>query len=560
MLFRLVGKRLGVMGTAGAVAALTLFGCQDQVPVVGDGAGSSDPVVRGKVLYQGRRCINCHGADALGQSTFPGAPRIVGRSAADLQLVVRDACPEPDVINNCHPVKMPDLTDHQLGDLAAYLASLAGSQLQDAGPVPDDVPGHIATIAGNGVSGNQAGEGLPARQQFLYWPQNVALDPQGRVVITDWNNYMIRRIEHEGCSEITDDAGNVGMDCPVVNLVGTGALGDSCSTAETPVAATDAKMNHPVGVLFDDFIPGQHNIILWGWHQWKIKYIPVDAQGKTGQIRCLFGNERGATGDDLPAGFNFDGNDGPTRFNLPSSCVYDNAGNFYISDQGNLRIRVVRADGDDDNSSPEAFVRSRANNIITTIAGGLLDELGNFRRTRPDYSDSGDGGLAAECTLNVQSGFDAVPQMRLAIDRDRNLLYVADSENGRIRVIDLNLDPPVIDTFAGGGDDLAADRVPATRAKLFRPADVDVAPDGSGDLLVTDTFNHCVRLVDFETRVIHTVAGVCGSDKSGYEGDGGPASAARLSEPGGAAIAVDGTVYIADTLNHRVRRVNPQPQ
>jgi DNA-binding beta-propeller fold protein YncE/cytochrome c553 len=533
-------------------------GCDNAPTTVGRDIPSIEPVERGKILYQGRRCINCHGADALGGSTFPGAPRIVGRSAADLLQVVVNACEDPTVIDNCHPLKMPDLTEDQLDDLAAYLASLAGEQLEDPGPVCDDTPGNICTIAGNGVSGNQRQSGLTARQQYLYWPQNVALDPQGRVVITDWNNYTIRRIEREGCRTMTDAAGAEGLDCPIVSIVGTGALGDSCSTDAQPINATDATMNHLVGVLYDDFIPGQSNIILWGWHQWKIKYIPVDAQGRTGLIYCLFGNQRGASGDHLPAGTVGDGQNGPTRFNLPSSCVYDNSGNFYVSDQGNLRIRVIRPDGDDDNSSPEAFVRSRANNIITTFAGGLLDEFGNFRRTKPDGSDRGDGGPASQCTLDVQSGFDAIPQMRLAIDRVRNRLYVADSEAGRIRVIDLNADPPMIDTFAGGGDDVAADHVPALQARLFRPADVDVAPDGSGDVLITDTFHHCVRLVDFETREIRTVAGVCGPDSAGYSGDGAAATEARLNEPGGSVLAVDGTVYIADTLNHRVRRVNPR--
>lgn len=557
MLNRGIRGAFTAVALSGAVAVLTLVGCENP-PVVTD-PNSMDPVDRGKILYQGRRCINCHGVDALGKSTFPGAPRIVGRSAADLQLVVVDPCADATMITNCHPVKMPDLTEGQLDDLATYLASLAGTQLDDPGPVPDEVPGHIATIAGNGVAGNKPDGSILAREQHLYWPQNVTLDPQGRVVITDWNNYMIRRIENTGCLSITDEAGGVGMDCPVVNLIGKGALGDSCSTEATPIAAVDAVMNHPVGLMYDDFIPGESNIILWGWHQWKIKYVPVDADGNTGQIRCLFGNGRGATGDNLPAGFNFDGNGGPTRFNLPSSCVYDNAGNFYISDQGNLRVRMIRSDDDDDNSSTEAFIQSRANNIVSTLAGGLLDETGNYRRTRPDDSDLGDAGPASQCTFDVQSGFDAIPQMRLAIDRDRNRLYIADSENGRIRLIDLNVEPPIIETFAGGGEDVIADHVPATQAKLFRPADVDVALDGSGDVLITDSFNHCVRIVELATGIIHTLAGICGPNESGYEGDGGPATQARLAEPGGSTLAMDRTLYIADTLNHRVRRVNPEP-
>src|SRR5262249_24555069 len=149
------------------------------------------------------------------------------------------------------------------------------------------------------------------------------------------------------------------------------------------------------------------------------------------------------------------------------------------------------------------------------------------------------------------------PQFRMAMDRQRNLLYVADSENSRIRVIDLNKTPATIDTFAGGGDDLMADHIDARKAMLRRPADVDIVPDGSGDGLITDTFNHCVRIVEFSTRIIHTVAGTCGPEQGGYAGDGGPALLAQLHEPGGSGIAPDRTIYIADTLNHRIRQVNP---
>jgi mono/diheme cytochrome c family protein len=518
-------------------------------------ADARSPVERGLALYQSRRCVNCHGAEGLGNLSS-GGPRIVGRKTDQLETALVSPCEDPSAIFGCHPVKFPDLTEGQLAELEAYLAALAGNALEDRGPVCDDTPGYICTIAGNGVPGSLPGRQL-ARDQHLFWPQNVALDPQGRVVITDWNNYMIRRIEAVDCAVVQDGDGRIGLDCPIVNIVGNGGLGDSCSSAGDVIAAADASMNHPVGVLYDDLIPGQSNIILWGWHQWKIKYIPVDADGTTGQMYCLFGNSRGATPDGLPAGSSPNGQDGLTRFNLPSACVYDRARNFYISDQGNLRIRVIRPDGDDDLTSAEAFAASVRNNVVTTFAGGLLDETGNFRRTKPDYSDSGDGGPVSRCTFNVLSGFDAVPQMRLAMDNDRNLLYVADSENHRVRVIDLNVDPPTIDTFAGGGEDVVADYVPATHAKLHRPADVDLVPDGSGDLLITDTFNHCVRYVDFETRTIHTIAGIPGPDEGGYSGDSGPATQARLNEPGGSAIAADGTVYIADTLNHRVRRVNP---
>lgn len=499
---------------------------------------------RGAALYRGLRCANCHGNDGRGMPTFPGAPNIVGRTADDLREVVVRACEDPNEITNCHPLKIPDLSEQQLSDLAAHLADLADNPTdENPGPPCTNTPGEICTIAGNGISGNQGVPGVKARAQYLFWPQNIAVDPQNRPVITDWNNYVIRRIEIDRCED---------GDCPMTSLIGSGGLGDDCSTTAAPKPAITATMNHPVGLYYDRL----GNIVLWGWHQWKIKYVPVNPDGTTTELLCLFGNDRGFAGDGMPAGWN-----GPmttARFNLPSSAVQDRRGNFYISDQANLRIRRVIADADDDYTTTENFLRTYKNNILESWAGTLVDPAtGLTRRTRPDFSDSGDGGPVGMATFNVQTGFDAIPQMRLAIDNDRDRLYVADAENNRIRVIDLSVEPAIISTFAGGGTDVVANDVPATQARLFRPGDVDVIPDGSGDVLITDVYNHCVRVVTLATGRIRTVAGQCGVDTYGYEGDGGPATAAKLAEPGGAGAAPDRTIYIADTLNHRIRKVNP---
>jgi cytochrome c553 len=527
-------------------------------PPIGSDAGTSlppdaalssgTPDERGGILFRSLRCANCHGNDGRGSPNFPGAPNVVGRTMDDLRTALIRPCGDPNAIADCHPLKIADLDDQKLADLAAFLASLAGADTsENPGPPCTDTPGAICTVAGNGVSGNQNQPGLGARRQYLFWPQNVAIDPQDRVVITDWNNYIIRRIEKAGCED---------GDCPITRIIGTGGLGDSCSTPAAPVAALDATMNHPVGLHYDRM----GNIVLWGWHQWKVKYIPVNADGTTGEMYCLFGNERGFAGDGMAAGWNFDGMRGPTKFNLPSSVVEDAQGNFYVSDQGNLRIRRIRADSDDVDTPVSEFLRTHKNNIVETWGGGLVDPItGLARRTRPDLSDLGDGGPVSQATFNVQAGFDAIPQMRLALDLDRSLMYVADSENNRIRVIDISTSSATIDTYAGGGEDVVAEDVPAREAKLFRPADVDVVPDGSGDLLVTDTYNHCVRLVSYATRRIRTLAGRCGADTYGYEGDGGPAKEAKLAEPGGAAITRDRTVYVADTLNHRIRRINRGP-
>lgn len=532
------------------LAMATALGCiaePAQTPPAPNPTPSADPqadtIARGRHYYRSLRCANCHGADGRGDPSFPGAPLLIGRTAEDLDHAVHDPC---DL--SCHPLKLPGTPAATLADIAAYLADLAesSSARPDPGPPCDTVPGNICTLAGNGVAGNRKGNGYLAREQYLFWPQNVAVDPLGRVIITDWNNYLIRRLESDRC---------VDGDCPLTNVIGSSELGDSCSTTDAPVAAAQASMNHPAGLWFTE----AGNLILWGWHQWKVKYVPVNPDGSYGDMYCLFGNGRGFSGDQLAAGLNVDGRGGPTRFNLPSSAVRDRRGNWYISDQGNLRLRVVRPSFDDlpESAGPRAFVDSLADNIITTFGGGEpRSSTGDHARTLPDYSNSGDGGPVLNATFQVQFGFDAIPQLRLAIDSDRDLLYVADAENHRIRVINLAADPPTIDTFAGGGQDLAAENVPAREAKLSHPGDVDVLPDGSGDVLITDTFNHCVRLVERDTQRIRTVAGLCGPDNAGYSGDGGSALSAKLAEPGGAGAGPDGTIYVADTLNHRVRRVN----
>jgi sugar lactone lactonase YvrE len=131
-------------------------------------------------------------------------------------------------------------------------------------------------------------------------------------------------------------------------------------------------------------------------------------------------------------------------------------------------------------------------------------------------------------------------------------LYVADDNNHRIRRIDRS---GVVTTVAGNGTEGATgDGGPALSAQLNHPR--GVAVDGRGDLFVADSMNHRVRMVD-PAGIISTVAG-CG--RQGFGGDGGPATTARLFEPRGVAVDVAGRLFVADTYNDRIRRVDdPRP-
>jgi hypothetical protein len=540
-----------------------------------------DLVDCGRDLYFSLRCSNCHAPDGTGNAQA-GGPNILGRTADDIRREVIEPCVTNE-IGTCHPLKLPDLRAGAPEELAAYIEFLGGAlPPADPGPPCTLDPGAICTVMGNGQSGNIPGDGITGRAQRMFWPQNTAVDPTGRLVATDWNNYLMRRLEVTNCVDADGNACDLatdpGCDCPITNIVGTSELGDTCSTDSGAgrILASQSSMNHPVGIHFRS----NGDMILYGWHQWKIKYMHPEGQDAYGPMYCVWGNDRGFSGDGNPAGtgrgLEMPPMSTPVRFNLPSSAVEDNAGNWYVSDQANVRIRIIPRDADDVDDSGFMWAASRRNNIISTWAGGEPRDpvTGDHAVTNREYSNSGDGGPITQATFSVQFGFDALPQLRLAIDNDRNFMYVADAENGRIRRIDLNQNPPIIDTYAGcigteargdlpdeeaTGCYTTATGTTATRARLYRPADVDLIPDGSGDIVVTDVYNNCIRIVRFSDQTIHTVAGQCGARTYGYSGDGGPAIDAQLSEPGGAGVASDRTIYIADTLNHRIRRVNPRP-
>jgi RHS repeat-associated protein len=184
-------------------------------------------------------------------------------------------------------------------------------------------------------------------------------------------------------------------------------------------------------------------------------------------------------------------------------------GSLYIADSANHRIRRVDAD-----------------RIITTVAGN------------GPAGYSGDGGLATAAQLNYP--------IDIALGPDGSL-YIADSGNSRIRKVTPD---GIITTVAGiGPGGFSADGRPATEVHLNRPYGLAVGPDSS--LYIAEFYGNRVRRVGPD-GMITTVAG---TGASGFSGDGGPATAARLNIPIGLAVGRDGSLYIADHSNNRIRRV-----
>jgi uncharacterized protein (TIGR03437 family) len=195
----------------------------------------------------------------------------------------------------------------------------------------------------------------------------------------------------------------------------------------------------------------------------------------------------------------------------PCGVAADAAGNLYIAENHNHRIRKVTAAG-----------------TITTVAGS----------GQAGYS--GDGGPATSAWLEGPEG--------VAVDAAGNL-YIADGGNSRIRKVTPS---GTITTVAGNGrDGYSGDGGLATAASLGYPS--DVAVDAAGNLYIADTSNSRVRKVA-PTGTITTVAG---NGQQSYSGDGGPATAASLSQPRGVAVDAAGNLYIADGVNERIRKVTP---
>ncbi len=226
----------------------------------------------------------------------------------------------------------------------------------------------------------------------------------------------------------------------------------------------------------------------------------------TGLISTIAGN--GEVG--------FSGDNGPATnaaISAPSSIVLDGSGNIYFTDSANHAVRMVNS----------------LTGIITTIAG-----LGN------QQGYSGDGGLAVAAKLNSPYG--------LAFDAAGNL-YIADTGNSVIRK--LTVTTGVITTVAGTGvAGYKGDGGPATAAKLNSPWGITFG--GNGNLYIADLNNNVVRQINV-TGIISTVAG---TGTPGFTGDGSIATVATLNGPAGIAVDVAGNVYIADSGNNRIRKVN----
>ena len=356
----------------------------------------------------------------------------------------------------------------------------------------DASTGIITTVAGNGTVG-YSGDGGPAINAGFDYPDGLAVDAKGNLFIADGNS-VIRRVDAV-TGIITTVAGNYSIS---VNCAYSGDSGP----------ATGAGLCYPTDVAVDSsgnlFIADQGNNVI----------RRVD--GATGIITTSAGN--------YSIGGSYSGDTGlatSAALNQPGGIALDASGNVFITDSGNNAIRRVDA----------------KTQIITTVAGNGTAAAGY----------SGDAGLATSAALNLVEWYYGEAG-GVAVDSSGDL-FIPDLSNNRVRRVDGVTG--VITTFAGGGS--GGDGGPATSALTVFPA--SLALDSSGNIFIDDLDEARVRRVDATTGAISTVAG--NGLTLPYEGDGGPATSASLFfDPIGIAVDSSGNLFISDTFNSRIRRVD----
>ena len=414
--------------------------------------------------------------------------------------------------------------------------------------------GVIQTVAGTGFPGF-SGDGGPAAQARLNAPYGVAADPAGNVYIADLGNNRVRKVSPDGV---------------ITTVVGTGQAG---SAGDGGTALT-AQLNAPRNVAVDGF--GGLYIAEFSGH--RIRLVTPD-----GLIQTFAGTgSSGSAGEGVAAT--------SAQLSFPAGIAVDFTGTLYIADSSNQRIRRVFAglmttvalpalntptgvtgDGSGGiyvaDSGNLRILRRTATGAVFPIAGKFdsardvaVDPMGNLfiadghrvRLLSPlglattfagdgTFGYAGDGGSAMSAVLNGPAG--------VAVGED-GTIYIADERNHRVRKVSSS---GAISTVAGTGiPAISVDGLPAVSTSLDAPEGLLL--DSTGVLWIGEYLGNRVRKLT-PGGIMQPVAG---NGTAGFNGDSRLATSAQLQAPGQAALDTTGNLYIADSGNHRIRKVTPQ--
>ncbi|MDX2029667.1 MAG: hypothetical protein SF339_03290 [Blastocatellia bacterium] len=330
------------------------------------------------------------------------------------------------------------------------------------------------------LAGAAAQDRRAASRVELLSPNGLAFDARGDLYISDIAAHRIVKRDRRGRLQ---------------TIAGTGEAGFSGDGGP----AIRAQLNAPHDLLFD----AAGNLLIADSANHRIRRI--DAQGV---ITTICGDGKaGRAGYNDPVS--------PTSLNYPQGLALDKAGELLIADTFNHVVRRLDRQG-----------------RLTVFAGSV-----------PGFG--GDGGPASSAQISLP--------MAVAVALDGSV-YVSDAGNSRIRRIapDGGIRTiagygPAQDTYGGG---YAGDGLPAEKGKLFSATDLKC--DSAGNLYIVDSGNHRLRVV--RQGIITTIAG---TGRMGGAGDGKPAKDAELNSPQKVALAVDGSLYLSDRGNERLRRIDP---
>lgn len=434
--------------------------------------------------------------------------------------------------------------------------------------------GQVSTVAGSGLTGD-SGDGGPATRARFGRIEGLALDPAGNIYIADADKNRIRQVDGAGTIETIAGTGRFGWDgdggpatiatLTAMSGVATdrsgnlyiadtwadrvrkidlhGTISTVAGTSEEGRSgdggpAIEARLNRPHGLAIDD----SGNIYIADTDNHLIRR--VDASGMISTVA--------GTGE---AGYSGDGRSATeAQLDEPHAVAIDPAGNVFIADTGNRTVRRVDAAG-----------------IITTVAGtgprgrGRVTGVGTeVRMSRPRalaIDRSGDVYIADQWadrilrldTTGIIAVFVGLGRREfdspgdIAVDAEGNAYVAFGSMHTVLRVEPSGLVAP----FAGSGRyGFSGDGGPAVNAQLAFPT--GVATDGIGNVYIADNSNHRIRMVD-RGGTIETIAG---TGTKGFGGDGGPATSASFYYPADVAAGAEGSVYVADGRNNRIRKID----
>ena len=391
--------------------------------------------------------------------------------------------------------------------------------------------GIINTIAGSGTSG-YTGDGGPAINAQLAFPESITSDNAGNLYISDAANNVIRKI-----------TAATGI---ITKYAGGGAGGDGGPATSADISYPDAIVVDAAGNLY----LSENN---------KIRFI----NAATGIINTVAGNGTGGnTGDDGDASY--------ATFNSPQYLAISRAGDLYIHDYNHFVIRKITGatniisnycgnytKGASGIGGPASEAQLyQFNNATVDRAGNIyVTDINNHKVYRIDAATGIINRIAGTGIqgLNHGNGLPAtaaniVAPTGVVTDTSGNFYFI---ENG-MAVRKVNIQTGIISRVAGGIQyGYSGDGGPATSARLNKAN--GLAFDLAGSLYISDRDNNVIRKVSAATGIITTVAG---SGTAGYSGNGGLATAATMNEPNGVTVDRFGNIYISERGNSVIRRVD----